>query len=314
MVVKTPISLSQIKQLLTSFNLGKLVTVSPLREGTVQSNYFIETICGKYVFRLYENRSFESVCFERDLLLFLNKNNYPCPNLISNCHGDYTGSYHGKPFMIMKFFEGMHINKPSEIHKQQLIQKVAELQIITQDFKSPYCDHRWNYSPELCFELAQLKAKEINTGEAYKKLSWIEEQISNLELPDTHPKGICHCDFHFSNVLYQGEKLIGLIDFDDANLTYLTFDLVCLIDSWTWPFPSEGLYLEQARRIVKGYEKYRPLFKLEREHLFDVHKLSILFDCIWYFSRGSATDFYEQQKIDYLDALKRNRFLEALFY
>ena len=158
-----------------------------------------------------------------------------------------------------------------------------------------------------------VEARKIGTDDALEKLAWLENQLSNLELPDSLPKGICHCDFHFSNVLFQGDRFAGLIDFDDANFTYLTFDLVCLIDSWAWPFQSESLDLEQARKIVQAYEKYRPLSVVEQYHLFDVHKLSILFDCIWYFGRGSAIDFYERKKIEYLNALGRDRYQQALF-
>jgi len=145
------------------------------------------------------------------------------------------------------------------------------------------------------------------------KLFWIEQQLVNLDIPDLFPKGICHCDFHFSNVLFQGDLFAGLIDFDDANFTYQTFDLICLIDSWSWPFQSETINFQQAREIVQAYEKHRSLNSLEKHHLFDVHKLSILFDCVWYFGRGSGDAFYERKKIEFLDTLGRDRYEHALF-
>ena len=312
MARKTLITNSEIDHLLSKYALGRLMKFSPLQEGTVQSNYFIETIKGKYVFKLYENRAFNSVYFERDLLRFLETQKYPCPSLIPNRQGMFMGSYQGKPFLIFEFLGGSPIEQPNESKKKLLIQKVAELQLVTQDFKSPYQPYRWNYEPELCRELAVQKANEINSEEAFKKLSWLEEQISILALPELHPKGICHCDFHFTNVLFQDDVFMGLIDFDDANHTYLTFDLVSLIDSWAWSFPSESINLEQAKQITQAYQEFRPLGDLERHFLLDVHKLSILFDCVWFFDRGSTGDFYERRKIEYLDALGRDRYESAL--
>lgn len=47
-------------------------------------------------------------------------------------------------------------------------------------------------------------------------------------------------------------------------------------------------------------------------HLCDVYKLSILFDCVWYFGRRSGTGFYERRKIEFLNSLGRQRFIEGL--
>jgi len=41
--------------------------------------------------------------------------------------------------------------------------------------------------------------------------------------------------------------------------------------------------------------------------------LSILFDCIWYFGRGSAKDFYERRKIEFLNDLGREKYAGAIF-
>jgi homoserine kinase type II len=144
-------------------------------------------------------------------------------------------------------------------------------------------------------------------------LAWVEQQLSTLELPQSLPKGICHCDFHFSNVLFQGDQFAALLDFDDANYTYLLFDLVGLIESWAWPYQADRLDVRQARPILQEYMKHRPLNANEQRHLYDVYKLSILFDCVWYFGRGDAKDFYEKRKVDFLSDLGRKKLFDALF-
>ena len=82
-----------------------------------------------------------------------------------------------------------------------------------------------------------------------------------------------------------------MLDFDDATYTFLQFDLVGLIEYWAWPHTRDILDVTRARSVVQEYMKHRPFPLIEQQHLFDVHKLSILFDCVWYFSRGSAGDF-----------------------
>jgi homoserine kinase len=299
--------------ILSHYALGSYVSSQPVSEGTVQTNYFLETTEGRFVFRAYENRSKESVLFEIHLLNYLKKHDYPCPAPFKGTQGNYVGSYHHKPYAIFEFMQGHPVDQPNEQHRQQLIQKAAELQKLTHSYRPRYKEYRWNYGVELCRKLAQEAAAKIDTQDALEKLAWHEQQLSALELPRTLPKGICHCDFHFSNVLFQGNQFAALLDFDDANYTFLLFDLVGLIESAAWEYPSNSLDLVQARNVVQEYRKYRPLNAIEQHHLYDAYKLSILIDCVWYFGRDNANDFYEKRKVEFLNNLGRTRFFDAFF-
>ena len=85
-------------------------------------------------------------------------------------------------------------------------------------------------------------------------------------------------------------------------------------DTWQQFAPGETiLNFISARAVVAEYMQYRPLSPIEKRHIFDVYKLSILFDCIWYFERGEPDDFYEKRKLDALNALGRDRFYQELF-
>lgn len=119
------------------------------------------------------------------------------------------------------------------------------------------------------------------------------------------PKGICHCDFHSSNLLFLNGKFNALVDFDDANRTFLLFDLAALIEPFvpsfrldTWDrFDEQDNVLDYrgTKKTIAEYSKDRALKGIEKKHLFDVYNLSILFDAIWHFERGDADDFYEKK-------------------
>jgi homoserine kinase type II len=313
MAVKTMFSQQNFTHILAQYDLGNYTQSQPIAQGTVQTNYFLYTTQGKFVLRYYESRSKESVLFESHVLTYLKKQNYPCPNPLQNNKGETVTLYRGKPVVIFEFIEGHSVEQLTKNHKRQVIQKAAELNSLTQAYQPRYKKYRWNYSIELCQTLAKTEANKINTANAYEKLSWFEAQLAMLDLPDSLPKGICHCDFDFSNLLFQNDQLVALLDFDDANYTYLTFDLACLIDSWAWPHQSDALDFGQARTIAQAYTKYRLLSPVEQRHLFDVHKLAILFDGIWFFKRGQANNFYEQRKIEFLGDLGWERYAEELF-
>lgn len=313
MAVKTEFAPEELAGILGQYDLGAYVQAEAIRQGTVQTNYVMRTTQGRFVFRYYENRSRESVLFERDLLLYLTGRGYPCPAPIQDRQGAYVGLHRGKPYMIFQFVEGHHVEQANARQWQQLVQKAAELQKVTEGFRSAYTRYRWNYDVDLCRELASAEAARLDTQNAYQKLAWLAHELSTLDLPPSLPKGICHCDFHFSNVLFQGEEFVALLDFDDANRTFLPFDLVGLVESWAWPHEAEALDLAEARRIVQAYGQHRPLSSPEQQRLYDVYKLSILFDCVWYLGRGDAGDFRERRKIQALRDLGRESFFDGLF-
>lgn len=323
MVTKTKFTKADFLEIVSHYQVGEYRSSKPISKGTVQTNYLLHTTDGKYVFRYYENRSLGSVKFESNLIEYLTSKNYPCPAQIKNKQGKSIGIFNEKPYILFEFVEGVHLKNPNEAQKRQLIKKVAELQIITRNYKSPYTKYRWNYDIELCRKLVKKEAEKLGTVNAREKLKWYESELLKLDLPKSLPKGICHCDFHFSNILSEGDKFMALIDFDHANYTYLSYDLATLINpfisrfDWnTWSkFKKEDdvFGFGEARKLVSEYSKYRSLSENEKKHLFDVFKLSIMIDCLWYFERGDAKDFYERRKIEYLNSLGRKKFYNQIF-
>ena len=305
MAVKTVFSREDFLVLLAEYNLGDYLASEPFTSGTVQTNYLLRTTAGKFVFRYYENRSHSSVIFETNLIKYLKAKHFPCPAVFSSKHGRATNSFKGKPFAIFEFVEGSHLQHPTAQQKHQLIPKVAELQTLTRGYRPTHTQDRWNYGVDLARTLAQANAANLATPNAAAKLRWFESELQNLQLPRSLPKGICHCDFHFSNVLYKDGEFKALIDFDDANYTYLIVDLASLLNpfipafEWdTWQnFAKDANVLDfaESRRIVREYSQHRPLNANEKRHLFDVMKLLILFDCLWWFGRGQVDNFYERR-------------------
>lgn len=323
MAIKTKFLTNDFEEILSNYDLGELLYSNPITNGTVQTNFLLITTRVKLVFRYYENRLKESVLFEINLINYLIDKKYPCPTPFINNYGQFIGIYKEKPYVLFDFVEGEHIENPDENQKSQLIKMVAKLHNITSVYKPKLTQYRLNYNVEQCEKLAFEKAEKINTLNAREKLKWYTNQLHQLLLPRSLPKGICHSDFHFSNVLYKNGEFNTLIDFDDANYTFLIFDLVCLMEPFKVSFDwntwdkfnvNDNVFdFYQARKVVLEYSKYRPLNECEKTHLFDVFKLSILIDCIWYFERGDVSDFFEKRKIDYLDNLGKEKFYQEIF-
>ena len=158
MAVKSFFSNDDFNKILTTYNLGTLQKFEPVMNGAVQTTYFLVTTVGKFIFRYYENRPTGSVLFESELIQFLNEHSYPCPTVFSNQQSERVGNYHGKPYLIFEFVEGEHLEHPTDAQKSQLIENVARLHNLTQNYTPAHHEDRWNYSVQLCRELAQSQA------------------------------------------------------------------------------------------------------------------------------------------------------------
>ena len=322
--MSTVFSNNTLAKILSNYNIGNLKEFNTFTDGSVQTNILLNTDKGNYVLRYYrQGRSLQSVSFEVNLINYLKRKNYPCPGLFKNINGNFVSLHNEKPFVIFEFIEGIHIDNPTEKQQKELTKKIAELQNATKTYKPSYRKFRLNYNIKSCKELAIEKAEKIGSINANIKLKWFIKELSTLQLPKSLPKGICHCDFHFSNILFKNNKFKALIDFDDANYTFLMFDLVYLADpfkkefDWnTWKKfnPKDNVFdFNTTRFFVSEYNKVRPLNDLEKKYSFDLFKLSVLIDCIWYFERGNSEDFFEKRKIDHLNSLGRETFYRSIF-
>ena len=311
------------KRILLKYNLGKLKNWRIIKTGTVQTNCLIETFKGKFVIRFYNFRSIESIKFEINLINYILRRKYPTASPIKGKNKKYLNFFKRMTYVLFVFIKGKHICDTSQKQFENIVKAAALLNNMTKNYHPKYRKYRWNYSPSFCKDIASKKSRELGTFNAKKKYEWIKNELGKLELPSSLPKGVCHCDFHYTNVLFNKNELVALIDFDDANYTYLTYDLASLINpfkqgfNWnTWTSFNqykEIVSLDNSKKVAGLYNKYRKLNPVEKNHLYDVLKLSILIDSLWFFERGNFEDFFEKRKIEALNKLGRKEFFHRLF-
>jgi len=76
--------------------------------------------------------------------------------------------------------------------------------------------------------------------------------------------GIIHGDLFRDNVLWQGERITAILDFEQASGGSLAYDLAVCINDWCW---TGAPRFELARALIEGYQSVRPLTDSDREAL-----------------------------------------------
>ena len=100
MAVYTELRKTFLEELADDYNFGRLGAASSIPEGSVNSNYLIETTKGKFLLRIDEVKSESEVRREIDLLAFLRKHGFPCPHPVQDRTGRYYREYQGKCVLI----------------------------------------------------------------------------------------------------------------------------------------------------------------------------------------------------------------------
>ncbi|MCH2149846.1 MAG: aminotransferase class III-fold pyridoxal phosphate-dependent enzyme, partial [Phycisphaerales bacterium] len=85
-----------------------------------------------------------------------------------------------------------------------------------------------------------------------------------LPLLESCPQGMLHGDFNDENILVDGTDIIGLLDFGDCLHGALIQDLGITL---AYAIEQDGMTLETAAHLIRGYESIRPLNQREQSML-----------------------------------------------
>lgn len=315
MAAHTRFSETQLRSILSGYEVGSFVRAKPFSAGYVQTNIRITTTRGRFVLRYYENRSEESVSFEADLLEHLFRHEYPCAQPIKRSDGGVIGSYAGKPYILFTYVPGRHLKNLSDGQMRELVKHLAQLHTLTEGYRPKHHHLREPRTKAFCLRAARTEAARFSDDEGARRFALIAKHLRTVRLPSDLPKGTIHGDFDAANIKFSGEKLSGVLDFDDATYTYLIYDLGVVLLYWT-RFYTDRFDLSRARRIVRTYERYRPLTMTERTHLYDALKMHALMVMSWImYDSWKGKDLYSilAGMLDELDGVGREGFFVHLF-
>jgi len=89
MAAYTELSADLLEELADDYGFGRISTAAAIPQGSVNSNYLLETAKGKYLLRIDEAKGEMEVKREIDLLSFLHKHSFPCPHPLQDRKGSY---------------------------------------------------------------------------------------------------------------------------------------------------------------------------------------------------------------------------------
>jgi len=258
MSVFTTVTPDQLRLWLQNYALGALVDLKGIASGITNTNYFVTTETGRYVLTLFEKNTAEELPYFLDLMAHLAKHGILCPQPVANNAGEFMGSLNDKPAALVSCLRGASIEQPDPHHCAEVGAFLARMHLAGGSYpaimENPRGPHWWNVTAQSVLPLIDGAERELLVAELV-----YQAQFKHLELP----RGVIHADLFRDNVLFDGDRLGGAIDFYYACNDVLAYDLAITVNDWC--VNADGS-LDEARlqAMLGAYHAQRPLSDAER--------------------------------------------------
>ena len=239
------------------YGLSKVQACQGVPAGSVNTHYRLDTTKGRYLLRIDEVKSEIEVRREIELLLYLRKHGFPCPQLVVDRKGRQCREIAAKCVSLYKFIDGRS-REASKLTLAQLENAgrvLGDLHVVGKNYKKGI-ENRFSF--ERVADVYQEVRDHLPSY--FKRITrTLDEEVAYLEhyLEWKLPKGIIHGDFFLDNILFRGDKVVGVLDFEAASRGKYIFDLATAVNALC--FDGERYELKRFEALIGGYESLRTL-------------------------------------------------------
>lgn len=248
----TQLTKKEIEEIAAHYELA-VSSFESIVGGAENSSYLLSTSQGRMVLTIFEQQTMESAQPLGRLLVYLEEQSFRSTRVLARADGALISSHQGKPVMLKHYIEGQVHLELSEDMLHQVGVRLAQLHAI------PAPDY---LASEPSFGMRRIsRAPQENFEPQFA--DWLARRAAALTatIPRDLPRGLIHTDLFADNLIFEGERLLTIIDFEEACRYSLVFDIgeaivgTCQMrGEIAWP---------KARALLAGYEAVRALEEAE---------------------------------------------------
>ena len=253
MSVYTTVSDDMMQGWLSRYALGQLVELKGIAAGVTNTNYFVTTTHGRYVLTIFETLKLEELPYYLTLMSHLARHGVACPAPLADHTDQFASLLAGKPACLVSCLSGADINQPSAIQCRAVGEMLAQMHVASATFPRKMKNPR---GPRWWSETATAMYPYMDAADAASLREEVQFQDSHRF--DHLPSGVIHADLFKDNVLMDGDKIAGFIDFYYACNDILLYDVAIAFNDWT-RLEDGSICPERATALLAGYQSVRPL-------------------------------------------------------
>jgi len=253
MAVFTRVTEVELTSWLGDYSLGSLLELQGISSGVQNTNYFVTTSNGRFVLTLFEKLTADELPFYLNLMAHLARHGIPCPCPVADRHNRFLGELNDKPACIVSRLSGKSLIQPEAAHCAAVGAMLGQLHIAGQSFSENMPNARaagWRASaaPQVLPFLSSPDAALLES----------EVDFHARHTLAALPQGVIHADLFRDNVLLDGTRVGGLIDFYFACNDCLLYDVAITVNDWC--MGTDGVLDEaRTRAFLRAYHAVRPL-------------------------------------------------------
>jgi homoserine kinase type II len=255
MSVYTPVTTEDLDAWLTRYAVGGLEELQPIASGIENTNYYVRTSRSRYVLTLYERLPTEELPFYLNLMAHLARSGCEVPAPEPDRTGALFSLLNGKPASLVAWVEGTPVDVPTPAQCAAVGDALARLHTASAAYRARLTNRRgpawWRQAARAvkpfldADQVALLDAElKFQTGFARGKL----------------PKGAIHGDLFCDNVLFDRDRVAGIIDFGFAATDFFAYDLAITVNDWCVTGGNDpAVDAGCAKALLDAYDARRPM-------------------------------------------------------
>jgi homoserine kinase type II len=251
MSVFTRVTPEELSAWLKRYAIGTLFDLHGIAAGIENTNYFVTTSHGRFVLTLFERLAAAELPFYLNLMAHLARHGIPCPAPIADRSDKYLGTLNGKPATIVTCLPGAPLTSPGARHCERVGAMLGDMHLAGRSYAGRLENPR---GPRWWREAAREVMPFLDGARRALLASELDYQVGHRDLD--LPRGPVHADLFRDNVLFDGERIGGVIDFYFAGVDSLLFDVAVTVNDWCVDQAGE-IDEERARALLAAYRRVR---------------------------------------------------------
>jgi homoserine kinase type II len=254
MALYTVLTPEELADAARAFALPAPDRVKPEPKGSVNTNYHLWAGGERYFLRLNEGKTDADVAFEAAVHRYLDEAQFPVPHLLLAADGRPFVPVAGKQAMMFGYAPGEEIAREEAVPTRcrRVGEQLGRLHDLAGGFTA---DRRNPYAPgRVAGWIAELGPDGDGDAELAAALPMLTEELAATESLPGAPSGLVHGDLFIDNVLWIGDRVGFVLDWEMSCVDPFAYDLGVAVNAWSY---TDRYERARATALLEGYRGKR---------------------------------------------------------